>query len=340
MRETTLMKLRLNKLAVSFVALSALSIPASAGDWNNGDGSLKESRGRAAVAVPAPMPIPESIGLGWYMRGDVGIGRGNSNEISESGMKYGHNGVNANGSVDQMLGLQTSPFGTSPSWFSNDGKTLLNYGFGIGYHWSKHFRTDVTLDRRNTDQYTGRGSYAYDTRTRTTTNVGGVVTTTDTFKLTNGTTSDDTQLKSGALLLNGYYDVGTRHGFTPYIGAGVGLALLTANRQHGTTEASCAYTPPVLATDPDARSQCPAANYATSLKTGASTSTNMLSLAAMATVGVNYALTQNTSIDMNYRYLFINGQDISATINGHNSKVTLGDIGDHQLRAGLRWDIN
>ena len=62
--------------------------------------------------------------------------------------------------------------------------------------------------------------------------------------------------------------------------------------------------------------------------------------ARQSSLGVSYALTANTAIDVNYRYLFINGTDISATINGHNSKVTLGDIGEHQLRAGMRWDIN
>ena len=327
---------------VTLAALAALATPTLAGDWNNGDGSLKDVRSRAAVAVPAPMPIPEN-NLGWYLRGDVGIGRGNR-DITESGMQYGHNGITGNGSVDQMLGTPNSPFGTSSSWFNNDGKTLLNFGAGLGYHWTKNFRTDVTLDRRGNDHYTGRGSYAYDTRNRTTTTtvVGGVptVTVVDAYHLSRGTSTDDTQLKSGTMLLNGYYDVGKFYGFTPYIGAGVGLAVLTAHRQHNTSETACSYVQPVLATDPTSATQCPANNYAPSVSSSASTKINQLSFAAMANLGVSYALTANTAIDVNYRYLFINGQDISATINGHNSKVTLGDIGEHQLRAGMRWDIN
>jgi opacity protein-like surface antigen len=329
MRETTLMKLRLNKLAVSFVALSVLSVPASAGDWNNGDGSLKESRGRAAVAVPAPMPIPESNGLGWYMRGDVGIGRGNSNEISESGSRYGvANGVDALGNTIAMSS-PLSAFGSSPSWFSNDGRTTLNYGAGVGYHWSKNFRTDVTLDRRNTDFYSGRGHYQYSYNS-TTPAPGSVVTTTT----VRGSVNDDTQVKSGTLLLNGYYDVGNYRGFTPYIGAGMGFALLNIHRQSSVSEQSACSTVPACTATPLV--------FGAPVTNGADVVKNEFAFAAMMTTGVSYSLTQNTAIDVNYRFLFINGQATSLAVPGGygNSKMTLGDIGEHQLRAGLRWDIN
>jgi opacity protein-like surface antigen len=329
MRETMLMKLRLNTLAVSFVALSVLTVPAFAGDWNNGAGSLKESRGRAAVAVPAPMPIPDSYGLGWYMRGDIGIGRGHSNEISESGSRYGvANGVDALGNTIAMSS-PLSAFGSSPSWFSNDEKTLLNYGVGIGYHWSKNFRTDVTFDRRNTDFYTGRGNYQY-SYTTTTPAPASVVTATT----VRGTVSDDTQVKSGTLLLNGYYDVGSYGGFTPYIGAGMGFALLNIHRQSSVSAQSACSTVPTCTATPLV--------FGAPVTNAAEVTKNELAFAAMMTAGVSYSLTQNTSIDVNYRYLFVNGQSAMLTVPGGygNSKVTLGDIGDHQLRAGLRWDIN
>jgi opacity protein-like surface antigen len=322
------MQFKLNICAASVVALAAVTgsaAPALAGDWNNGDGSLKDPRGRAAVAVPAPMPIPETVGIGWYIRGDVGIGRAGSKEISESGSSYGHNGVNSAGNIDQMIAPgATSPFGSSPSWFNNDGKTLFNYGVGVGYHWSKNFRTDVTLDRRYTDMYSGKGNYAY-TYTTTGPTVGGVPGALISTTSVRGTLSDDTQVKSGTMLLNGYYDVGSRHGFTPYIGAGVGLAMLNTSRQVVNSE-SATICPAV----------CGVAPATVTSTNSASSNAKTLSFAGMATVGVAYSLTQNTAIDVNYRYLFINGQDITAG----NSKVTLGDIGEHQLRAGLRWDIN
>jgi opacity protein-like surface antigen len=305
------MIIRLNVCAVSVIALGAVCNPAFAADWNNGAGTLKDPAGRAAVAVPAPMPIPESYGTGWYLRGDIGIGRAKS-DISESGQSYGVSGAD-------FVMTPTSPFGSSPSWFNHNGKTLLNYGIGLGYHWSKNFRTDVTFDQRNRDQYTGRGTYTYDYQT--------VSTAADTRVA--GKINDDSSLRTRMLLLNGYYDLGSRHGFTPYIGAGIGLARLTVSRDVSTSEATCDIT---------AEATCVPTEYAA--KSSGSNAVSAFSFAAMATAGVSYSLTRNTAIDVNYRYVHVNGTDISTTVNGQNSKVTIGNIGDHQLRAGLRWDIN
>jgi opacity protein-like surface antigen len=341
MRETTLMKTRFNLCTVSVVALAAAASTLStgkalAGDWNNGDGSLKDVRGRAAVAVPAPMPIPDSVGTGWYIRGDIGIGRRGSNDVSEEGMKFGHQGLSpSQTSSDTMIpwagtSTHTSPFGSAPSWFNNDNKTIFNYGAGVGYHWTKNFRTDVTMDRRNSDKYRGRGTYAYEYQTTSTAVPTPAFTPYNTRVM--GTVVDDTELKSGTMLLNGYYDIGTYRGFTPYVGGGLGMALLSVNRHTATQEQFCSYDP-ATPTPPVA---CPPANYQSGSHSAASGKTTMLAFAAMATAGVSYSLTQNTAIDMNYRYLFINGTDVTAG----NSKLHLGDIGEHQLRTGLRWDIN
>jgi opacity protein-like surface antigen len=338
MRETTLMKTRFNLCAVSVVALTAAAVSllpgeAMAGDWNNGDGSLKDVRGRPAVAVPAPMPIPESAGTGWYMRGDVGIGRRGSNDVSESGMKFGQQGPDASRTVvDTMVpwagvSSHVAPFGSAPSWFNNDNKTIFNYGGGVGYHWTKSFRTDVTLDRRNPDNYHGRGSYAYEYQTNTT-----PVVTQPTNTRVMGTIVDEAAVKSGALLLNGYYDIGTYRGFTPYVGGGLGMALLSVNRHGSSAEQYCSYN--AAAVSPAVA--CPPSNYAALSHGTASGRTSQLAFAASATAGVSYSLTSNTALDVNYRYLFINGTDVTAG----NSKLHIGDIGEHQLRTGLRWDIN
>jgi opacity protein-like surface antigen len=339
MRETTLMKTRFNSWTVSVVALAAAASLVSggeaiAGDWNNGDGSLKDVRGRPAVAVPAPMPIPESAGTGWYMRGDLGVGRRGGKDVSESGLKFGRQGLSADQTtVDTMVpwagySNHTAPFGSQPSWFNNDNKTIFNYGGGVGYHWTKTFRMDVTLDRRNPDKYTGRGTYAYEYQTTT---VGAPCAGACNTRVM-GTVVDDTTLKSGTLLLNGYYDVGTYRGFTPYIGGGLGMALLSVNRHLETSEQSCSYDPAA----PTPPTPCLPSQFKGGTSTMASGKTSQLAFAASATAGVSYALTQNTALDVNYRYLFINGTDVNAGA----SKLHIGDIGEHQLRTGIRWDIN
>ena len=55
--------------------------------------------------------------------------------------------------------------------------------------------------------------------------------------------------------------------------------------------------------------------------------------------GATYNITSSTMLDINYRYLNIGST--SANLNGGAvaSKLSIGEIGEHQLRAGLRWDI-
>lgn len=64
------------------------------------------------------------------------------------------------------------------------------------------------------------------------------------------------------------------------------------------------------------------------------------SLAANLTAGVSYKVSDVTSLDFNYRYLYVGGSDMSASINGYNSKIDVEDQHEHYLRAGLRFDIN
>jgi opacity protein-like surface antigen len=41
---------------------------------------------------------------------------------------------------------------------------------------------------------------------------------------------------------------------------------------------------------------------------------------------------------VNYRYLYFGGSDVGPT--GANSTVSIGDLNEHQIRAGLRFYIN
>ncbi len=57
------LELKVGTLTAALFGLALLtgaSVPATAADWNNGSGSIKDIRGSAAVPVPAPMPIPVS----------------------------------------------------------------------------------------------------------------------------------------------------------------------------------------------------------------------------------------------------------------------------------------
>ena len=138
-------------------------------------------------------------------------------------------------------------------------------------------------------------------------------------------------MKSGVLLANTYYDWKNPTAFTPYVGFGLGLAYLNLNRQHVTSDTSCdPTTVPVPCSVPT-----PHRSFS------GNGSEEKLLWAGAVTAGFSYAITSVTSIDVNYRMLYIPTSSVSVSMtNGQQSRFSYDDIFEHQIRAGLRWDIN
>jgi opacity protein-like surface antigen len=57
-------------------------------------------------------------------------------------------------------------------------------------------------------------------------------------------------------------------------------------------------------------------------------------------VGFTYDLGHSTLLDVNYRFLHIGGSDISLGYEGLRSSVSFDAQNEHQLRAGLRFNID
>ena len=189
--------------SAGLACLAASALPAFAGDWNNGAGSIKD-RGLAAVPVPAPNLVPDGPS-GWYLRLDAGLGRENNHGAKETGIVYG-----AGNGVDSYSDSGAG-FGSSSGWFNHGFDTNANYGAGVGYIWGHNWRTDVTIDRRSSTEYRLRGTYQYNNNVINTAvpatplyvppaSLGGLPQRID------GVTNDATQMKSGVLMLNSYYD--------------------------------------------------------------------------------------------------------------------------------------
>lgn len=128
------------------------------------------------------------------------------------------------------------------------------------------------------------------------------------------TVSDKTSFMSTILLANAYYDIRTGSPWTPYIGGGVGFAVNQLTREVAWTDALVEYAE--------------------------SGRTTRVQFAGAAMVGINYDLSSFTSIDVNYRYLYIGGSNVDLTLGDVNSDVTVGSINEQQIRAGLRFYIN
>ncbi|KUO68007.1 MAG: hypothetical protein APF80_09490 [Alphaproteobacteria bacterium BRH_c36] len=306
------MKLNVLSLSLAVAVIAAVGTPASSADWNYGAGSIKDGIS-AAVPVPAPVPVPE-YSARYYFRADAGVGMGDAPDSSEAGYYYGDD----------------SGYGSFPSrssWLNDDFDTFVTLGVGVGMYIGDRFRADLTAETRTKGEVEMSGEYEYFTEP-----AGG------NYEDVRGVVRDKTSLSGGIFMLNGYYDFsrGPQSRFTPYVGAGLGFAWNELRRTHFTSEGS---------------RNCDDSNGCTRRPTPRDServtdNTHDLSFAAMATVGVGYRISDYALLDLNYRYLFIDSTNAGISIDGRgdhfggDSNISIGELHEHQLRAGIRFEVN
>jgi len=116
------------------------------------------------------------------------------------------------------------------------------------------------------------------------------------------------KISAASALFNGYIDLGTWYCLTPYIGAGVGAAYMTASDYASTV------APPFT-----------------------SSNHHQWNVAWAAMAGVEYAVTPRLNIDVGYRY--INFGDVSTDADAFGA-MTFKNVAAHEVRAGLRWSLD
>lgn len=126
-----------------------------------------------------------------------------------------------------------------------------------------------------------------------------------------GTFNDSVTMRSVATLFNVYFDFNRYGHFVPYVGAGLGFAVNELIRSYSVAETG--------GLNPQSFS--------------GREKTHDVSLAAMGTAGASFKIDTAISLDVNYRALYIGSSEI-----GPNN-VKVGDQVDHQIRAGVRFDI-
>jgi opacity protein-like surface antigen len=109
------------------------------------------------------------------------------------------------------------------------------------------------------------------------------------------------KIQSINLLANGYLDLGTWYGLTPYVGAGAGAAIVKVTDVQGAASAS------------DSRW-----NFA---------------WAGMA--GIAWTVAPNIQLDFGYRYL-----NVGKAESGGAAPVTFDRVAAHEVRLGVRWSFN
>jgi opacity protein-like surface antigen len=227
------------------------------------------------IEAPEPAPVyeaPAEVG-GWYIRGDIDYHWSDVDDIEY--ITYGAPGETNEFTVAELKGA-------------------MSLGAGVGYQINNYFRTDLTADYWFKAKF--RGS---------TTGVGAPCAPAAIC------ISDDRSSFSALLLLaNAYVDLGTYHGITPYIGAGIGGAYVKWDKLRNTAggitfehEGSKGWR---------------------------------FAYAAMA--GASYCLTRNVKLDAGYRFSRIEGGRMFEFASGAGPGFDDG-INTHEVRAGLRYQF-
>ena len=164
-------------------------------------------------------------------------------------------------------------------------------GAGVGYYWNDWFRSDVTVDYEGKAGFTGRAPCG----------LCGV-----------GYSIETADIDVWTVMFNAYADLGTWHGITPYVGAGVGAAYVR------TSDVAFDNGGGTTGTYGGAGSW----NFAWALMAGAA-----------------YEVTPNMMIDAGYQFRSL-GEAQSGKVAGTQSRIKYEDLYAHELRLGLRYNFN
>jgi opacity protein-like surface antigen len=244
-----------------------------------------------SLAAPAPREDLVDFASNWYIRGDLAY----SQETFPTDL--------TSGSSSPVL-------------------NTFSAGIGGGYKVNNWFRTDLILDYRSPIHAAGSGAPENCTFQATNPNSPPAVV----FLAETCTANFDSEINRWDLLANGYLDLGTWDGFTPYIGAGAGVSW-------GRTDKSVIYT---YNNGLPCGSSCAiGGNIISDFDSNQSSMTYRFAWAAMA--GVAIAMTDHVQLDVGYRFLDLGSITGTSSVTG--TSVTQR-VRANEVRAGLRYMID
>jgi opacity protein-like surface antigen len=295
-------------LAVAALA-SVASTSVFAADMDGGtvDGIRGYHHG-GVVAVPAPIPYTETYK--WYLRGDVGGTLARSGDVSATGLAL---------SLNQPT-----------DWAASSMMSL-----GFGRYLTPSIRFEMALDIREKRRFQNNTQIVDHTADTT---VAPNIVATNSYDVTR---TEYMKQQSNTLMLNAYYDLIRGGRITPYIGGGIGIALHTINRTSSETSACIdarSYTTDSTGAPAVVTAGCNAP--ASFTLTGQSSNGHGIGLAAQFAAGVNVDLLPRVHWDTGYRLVWMQGKvaAFSDSLAGF-STVRFGDIINHEVRTGLRFDL-
>jgi len=281
--------------------------------------ALLGSFGGAALSadLPAPPGLPMAPAMadpveynGWYLRGDVGIGKSGT-----PGLNYD---LLRTGSVPSVAG---GGYRDPGSFISQDMQDQGLISFGAGYAWNNWLRTDATLEYRAKAQFNGIDQYVCHTTLMDACYPNAVPAGYTINSQWRGNVS------SMVAMANVYADLGTWNNLTPYIGAGVGISRNTTT---GISELGTVYTDPALKggnyymTDAQYSNGASKTNFAWALMTG-----------------LSYNVSQNLKLELGYRYInlgkAVTGYETQQPTSYQFVNLKTKSLTAQDFRLGMRW---
>ena len=245
-----------------------------------------------AFDLPPPVEAPEYTGTianvdGWYIRGDLGYNA----SIKGGDPTY-----------------KTFDFKAKTTTTNTFDASRLSSNFSVnaggGYQFNDYLRSDLTLDYFQTS-FKGDGEWEPCAPNGLSCKHKG---------------QDMTAL---SLMANGYVDLGTYAGFTPYLGAGAGMSYV----KWGDVDYYYSNSKKLKGLDPDMIPREGAASW-------------RFTYALMA--GTSYDLTDRMKLDLGYRFSQIGGGDMfqfngfENALGAYGAKAKDKGFTRHEFRTGLR----
>ena len=272
---------------------------------------------------------PVEFGSGWYLRGDVGLSLNNA-------MKDNSNTENASKTLT----------------YADD---VVDFGVGFGHRFNKYFRLESNFERVLSGSVDTKTNIEPGNCHTLRSDDGRHVPNSD-WASTPGLTADDQWAASGCLdLSSATYDasvlsvdavidlpsfkMGNTARFTPFVGAGVGVARVNWSEVTGAKKCT-----PLLPESGITETCNPGIGdvqgvpgeqltYGGSVREGID-----YRFAYSLTAGVGVELSDKLTLDLSYRILNVGSNDVDYSQAGAGH---LGDdgFGTHQFKTGLRYEI-
>lgn len=284
------MRIHVRLLATTALAALVPALPAVAADYDP-PMVIEDDLG------PLEEIAPVEFGSGWYLRGDVG---------------YAFS-TKPSGSFDYRAFNSATGAYTNSTFTSASVSGGVSYGIGFGYAFTDLLRADLTAERFNI-RFNG-------SRTSASPCAGFAAGTTC-------VSTDSATLTGTSVMANGYVDLGTFVGITPYVGGGAGVTYVSWS------DLESSYT-------------CVSGAAACAGTTTATTASgeNSWRFTYAAAAGLAYDVNDKLKIKLGYKFRKITGGPMF----GYNAADTAAgatgvqgrDPGftQHEVKVGLRYEI-